>query len=182
MRGLPVNVSSHEKVGSIGLPQRMEERREARWAWQLKRERAGRKRVQPRNLNSFIPAMSHPNMTKRLREASPPLQSPPTVLKPSADETVSIDEQNGPSKLVRVDGASQQLTAIVCSETPLCQSLPFSTYEEYEVHYHQTHTNRCIECKKNFPSERFLHLHIQETREKSHFLHIASPRLTYCSR
>ncbi|KIM94950.1 hypothetical protein OIDMADRAFT_21229 [Oidiodendron maius Zn] len=52
-----------------------------------------------------------------------------------------------------------------CSLPPHHQTLLFSSYEEYEVHYNKTHVNRCIECRKNFPTEHFLNLHIEENHD-----------------
>ncbi|KAF2485726.1 hypothetical protein BDY17DRAFT_322546 [Neohortaea acidophila] len=45
---------------------------------------------------------------------------------------------------------------------PPHKPLNFETYAEYESHYHQAHTNRCTECKSNFPTSQFLELHIAE--------------------
>lgn len=45
---------------------------------------------------------------------------------------------------------------------PPHKPLSFATYAEYESHYHQAHTNRCTECKSNFPTSQFLDLHIAE--------------------
>ena len=41
----------------------------------------------------------------------------------------------------------------------------FPTYSTYEVHYQQVHMNRCTECEKNFPTNRFLDLHIAENHD-----------------
>lgn len=41
----------------------------------------------------------------------------------------------------------------------------FSSYEEYETHYTKNHTNQCRECRKNFPSEHLLGLHIEEVHD-----------------
>jgi len=54
---------------------------------------------------------------------------------------------------------------MICSLPPHRQTLSFATYEEYEVHYLKTHTNRCTECRKNFPTEHFLNLHIEENHD-----------------
>jgi hypothetical protein len=40
--------------------------------------------------------------------------------------------------------------------------LKFNTYQEYETHYQQNHTNRCKSCRKNFPTAHFLELHLAE--------------------
>jgi len=52
-----------------------------------------------------------------------------------------------------------------CSLPPHRGTLTFASYEEYDVHYAQTHVNRCLECKKNFPTEHFLNLHIEENHD-----------------
>lgn len=52
-----------------------------------------------------------------------------------------------------------------CSLPPHKGSLVFSTYSEYETHYRDQHTNRCVECRKNFPSAHLLGLHIEETHD-----------------
>ncbi|TKA26629.1 hypothetical protein B0A50_04737 [Salinomyces thailandicus] len=48
---------------------------------------------------------------------------------------------------------------------PPHKPLSFNTYSEYESHYQQSHTNRCLECNKNFPSSHFLELHIAENHD-----------------
>ncbi|CAL8582140.1 hypothetical protein XPA_007812 [Xanthoria parietina] len=52
-----------------------------------------------------------------------------------------------------------------CSLAPHPETLVFTTFEEFEVHYAQIHTNRCSECRKNFPTEHFLGLHISENHD-----------------
>lgn len=44
---------------------------------------------------------------------------------------------------------------------PLC----FKTYGEYEAHYNKAHTNRCVECRRNFPSEHLLGVHIEDCHD-----------------
>ncbi|EME47431.1 hypothetical protein DOTSEDRAFT_69376 [Dothistroma septosporum NZE10] len=48
---------------------------------------------------------------------------------------------------------------------PPHKPLTFPTYPDYEKHYHQSHTNRCEECQKNFPSDHFLGLHQTENHD-----------------
>ena len=55
-------------------------------------------------------------------------------------------------------------TKMRCSLPPH-KPLSFPTYDEYESHYHQAHTNRCKQCKKNFPTGHFLELHIAENHD-----------------
>ncbi len=81
-----------------------------------------------------------------------------SVIHPSTVETAS--------KVQHLDSESGEvLVAMRCSLPPHRQALTFATYEEYDVHYAKTHTNRCLECRKNFPTEHFLNLHIEENHD-----------------
>ncbi|CAK7273509.1 hypothetical protein SEPCBS57363_005687 [Sporothrix epigloea] len=42
------------------------------------------------------------------------------------------------------------------------ERIDFPTYDAYEGHYAKEHLNRCIECRRNFPSPRYLSLHGDE--------------------
>lgn len=52
-----------------------------------------------------------------------------------------------------------------CFLPPHPQGMTFSSYEEYDVHYAKAHVNRCLECRKNFPTEHYLGLHIEENHD-----------------
>lgn len=52
--------------------------------------------------------------------------------------------------------------AMRCSLPPHKEALTFRTYGEYEAHYNKAHTNRCLECRKNFPTQHLLDVHIEE--------------------
>ncbi|PTB43303.1 uncharacterized protein TrAFT101_001861 [Trichoderma asperellum] len=52
-----------------------------------------------------------------------------------------------------------------CSLPPHKEPVGFRFYDEYETHYHQFHTNRCIECRKNFPTDHLLNVHIEECHD-----------------
>lgn len=52
-----------------------------------------------------------------------------------------------------------------CSLPPHKEVLVFKTYEEFESHYNKAHTNRCLECGKNFPSSHILDLHHEECHD-----------------
>ena len=54
---------------------------------------------------------------------------------------------------------------MICSLPPHREPLSFNTYSDYEVHYNKFHTNRCLECRKNFPSEHLLGVHIEECHD-----------------
>ena len=78
------------------------------------------------------------------------------------------DQPSTSPKIVLLDSESrivQSASGMICALPPHRESLSFATYEDYEVHYLQTHTNRCAECWKNFPAEHFLNLHIQENHD-----------------
>lgn len=103
-------------------------------------------------------------MAKRNRTNS--LQLEDAQLLSTLAQTAEAD----PEALDRLQKVSRKFScpyppAIVCSEKPLCNSVPFNSFEAYEVHYLQAHTNRCMECHRNFPTEHLLHLHIRENRE-----------------
>lgn len=52
-----------------------------------------------------------------------------------------------------------------CALPPHRETLSFTSYEDYEVHYAQAHVNRCSQCSKNFPTGHFLNLHIEENHD-----------------
>ncbi|KAJ5495383.1 hypothetical protein N7539_000499 [Penicillium diatomitis] len=52
-----------------------------------------------------------------------------------------------------------------CTLPPHRETVSFASYEDYEVHYQQTHVNRCSQCSKNFPTAHFLNLHIEENHD-----------------
>ncbi|EFY90768.1 hypothetical protein MAC_03131 [Metarhizium acridum CQMa 102] len=49
-----------------------------------------------------------------------------------------------------------------CSLPPHEEPITFRSYQEFESHYSMFHTNRCLECRKNFPSEHLLGVHLEE--------------------
>ncbi|KAI5819888.1 zinc finger protein [Pyronema omphalodes] len=102
-------------------------------------------------------------MSKRTRS---PSRSPSPLLSPFSPNSTPNVPISPPRKEFRRDPSSISSTTtgptIICSEAPVCTARAFHSYEEYEVHYAQTHTNRCMECRKNFPTNRFLELHIRE--------------------
>ncbi|KAI9166880.1 Zinc finger protein [Paramyrothecium foliicola] len=64
-------------------------------------------------------------------------------------DTAVADEEAGPP-------------IMKCTLPPHKDPLLFKSYPEYEAHYSSFHTNRCLECRKNFPSDHLLGLHIEE--------------------
>lgn len=70
----------------------------------------------------------------------------------------AIDDSDGE------DSAPQSIT-MRCSLPPHREPLAFQSYADYEAHYNSFHTNRCLECRKNFPSEHLLGVHIEEIHD-----------------
>ena len=56
-------------------------------------------------------------------------------------------------------------SSIMRCNLPPHKPLSFFSYEEYETHYQKDHTNRCLDCSKNFPTGHFLELHIAENHD-----------------
>jgi hypothetical protein len=52
-----------------------------------------------------------------------------------------------------------------CSLPGHVETLSFKSYDEYQSHYQKAHTNRCLECRNNFPSSHLLGVHIEECHD-----------------
>lgn len=52
-----------------------------------------------------------------------------------------------------------------CFLPPHSETLSFTSYNDYEAHYNSFHTNRCLECRKNLPSQHLLGVHIEECHD-----------------
>ncbi|KAL2164120.1 hypothetical protein VTH06DRAFT_3334 [Thermothelomyces fergusii] len=63
------------------------------------------------------------------------------------------------------DNDSDLNVEMQCSLPPHREPVVFSSYSAYEAHYRDQHSNRCAQCRKNFPSAHFLSLHIEETHD-----------------
>ncbi|KAG9686990.1 hypothetical protein KCU95_g5743, partial [Aureobasidium melanogenum] len=83
----------------------------------------------------------------------------------ATDDLLARDPQP-PGKYTHLDAPTPGTThtAITCALPPH-HPIKFTTYNDYEVHYHKAHSFRCIQCANNFPSERFLSLHIAESHD-----------------
>jgi hypothetical protein len=114
-------------------------------------------------------------MAKRSREDFEP-SSPDSVVSGDSSTTTArlivhshtTVIASSASKLLHLDpdsGEAQSVTEMRCSLPPHRQTLTFASYEDYDIHYAKTHTNRCVECRKNFPTEHFLNLHIEENHD-----------------
>ena len=88
-------------------------------------------------------------------------------------ETDEVHETVSRSQSTESEGHTPKYTSLEPEEeTPAMRCLlaphkplDFATYTEYESHYQKTHTNRCTDCKRNFPSSHFLSLHIAENHD-----------------
>ncbi|PWY85746.1 hypothetical protein BO94DRAFT_518147 [Aspergillus sclerotioniger CBS 115572] len=104
-------------------------------------------------------------MSKRSRSTSrsPSPEGWSRSISPASSNTPSL----GRPKIHFLDPTATAPMAEVmhCSLPPHRETLSFASYEDYEVHYMQAHVNRCSQCAKNFPTDRFLNLHIEENHD-----------------
>lgn len=85
----------------------------------------------------------------------------PSMLPTPDPETPATSQR----KMAHLEQQTSVSEVMKCTLPPHRAAYTFSNYEDYEVHYKQFHVNRCSECGKNFPSERFLNLHIEENHD-----------------
>lgn len=113
------------------------------------------------------PSISHshsPQEMKRSREPEDNLDSD--------SETSQHEVSLRPvSKYTELDLIAEQDTkqldtaAMRCFLPPHQEPQSFRSYEEYESHYQNFHAHRCLECRKNFPSQHLLGVHIEECHD-----------------
>ena len=111
-------------------------------------------------------------MVKRSREDSISSQASSTEL--------SVDATIRSTKYMQVVDDAERVKVMQCSLPPH-EPISFSSYADYEVHYAQVHVNRCSECRKNFPTEHFLSLHIGENHDPLNDALRAKGEKTVCS-
>ncbi|KAL8772664.1 MAG: hypothetical protein Q9209_002325 [Squamulea sp. 1 TL-2023] len=111
-------------------------------------------------------------MAKRSREDSPPASTAASPSVPSSPSEpgrspvqTALDEARSTKLLQVSDEPARASVAMKCSLAPHSETITFATFEEFEVHYAQKHSNRCSECHRNFPTEHFLGLHITENHD-----------------
>ncbi|KAK6087913.1 Zinc finger protein 511 [Seiridium cupressi] len=109
---------------------------------------------------------------KRSREPEEEAQtaaSSPAAITDETSTTISQPPEVRVTKIAELDESaiddSTSSITMKCSLPGHKEPLVFKSYAEYEAHYIKTHTNRCTECRKNFPSEHFLNLHIEECHD-----------------
>lgn len=102
---------------------------------------------------------------KRSREA----EDGPDIDCPATAESSDSDYSDEPpaSKYAEIEPSDQDGAGIAmkCSLPGHKEVLSFKTYDEYQSHYQKAHTNRCLECQRNFPSSHFLAVHIEECHD-----------------
>ncbi|KAF7719609.1 Zinc finger C2H2 type domain-containing protein [Penicillium ucsense] len=108
-------------------------------------------------------------MAKRSHSPSAPQDSAITLdsltCSPSLSSTTSETKlPSDRSKLLHRDTVPF-VEVMHCTLPPHRETVSFASYEDYEVHYQQTHVNRCSQCSKNFPTAHFLNLHIEENHD-----------------
>ncbi|EQL31994.1 hypothetical protein RJZ56_004491 [Blastomyces dermatitidis] len=104
-------------------------------------------------------------MAKRSREESLAFEPPGSPVDSHIPSTAMGPQTSPPGKQVHLDDQNGDQEVMRCSLPPHREHISFSTYEDYEVHYAQAHSNRCLECGKNFPTTHFLTLHIEELHD-----------------
>ncbi|TQS34009.1 hypothetical protein Golomagni_05626, partial [Golovinomyces magnicellulatus] len=82
----------------------------------------------------------------------------------SISETNSFIAEKDSRKFIQLDieNKTAPTPVICCSLPPHRRPIEFYSFEEHEIHYAKVHTNRCLKCNKNFPSDHLLSLHIEE--------------------
>lgn len=96
---------------------------------------------------------------KRSRDAS---------FSPSADSSASdegsdiTDERGRKVNALTVTEDSPSTIVMQCSLAPHTKALNFDSIAAFEVHYQKEHSHRCSSCDRNFPTDHFLDLHIDE--------------------
>ncbi|KAF4413335.1 Zinc finger protein 511 [Colletotrichum fructicola] len=68
------------------------------------------------------------------------------------------------TELEPAEGTFQEF-AMKCVLPPHREAISFKSYDDYEAHYVKTHTNRCLECGRNLPSEHLLNVHHEECHD-----------------
>ena len=105
-------------------------------------------------------------MPKRSREDS---SSPSTTssLSPTPDPSspAPTDVPVHLSKYIQTSDEPPTRAVMKCSLPPHHDTISFPTFEDFELHYAKEHAHRCSECRKNFPTEYFLGLHIGENHD-----------------
>lgn len=112
------------------------------------------------------PSLLTPTITLNMglkRSRSHSLPSPDLPPTPSS-RAHSVEARLVHLHLDTESAVSDQPAVMKCSLPPH-GPLAFASFEAYDVHYQQTHMNRCSDCQRNFPDAHFLGLHIAENHD-----------------
>ena len=101
-------------------------------------------------------------MAKRGREDS--ISNNAASSKDDTYRNISVEAMAHTPKYAEIDIPEDREPVIHCLLPPH-KPMAFPTYDAYEDHYRQAHTNRCQACRKNFPTEHFLDLHLTENHD-----------------
>lgn len=101
-------------------------------------------------------------MAKRVREPSLSIHGSTPEDAPSA----TVEEAGHTPKYVELEEAALTRTeSVFRCLLPPHKAMSFPTYSDYESHYNASHTNRCKQCRRNFPTSHFLQLHLSEKHD-----------------
>lgn len=105
-------------------------------------------------------------MAKRVREPSLSTQDSPSGLEEGDASSPTVGEAVHTPKYVELENEEPEKSksAFQCLLPPH-KLMTFTTYPDYEAHYNASHTNRCKQCRKNFPTSHFLQLHLSENHD-----------------
>lgn len=106
---------------------------------------------------------------KRSREPEETDPASPAGVRDCSSSSPAPDSQHR-NKYAVTDSGDEADTArpavnMRCFLPPHAETLSFASYGDYEAHYNSFHTNRCLECRKNFPSQHLLDVHIEECHD-----------------
>ncbi|KAL4942644.1 hypothetical protein BDV06DRAFT_191717 [Aspergillus oleicola] len=108
-------------------------------------------------------------MSKRSRSPPPESRSRSRSSSPSDPTSTTAPSPKihhpNPDKPSTFTTSDPRPEAMRCTLPPHTHPLTFTSYTDYEVHYRQSHVNRCTQCGRNFPTELFLTLHIEENHD-----------------
>ncbi|CAI7661676.1 unnamed protein product [Penicillium glandicola] len=98
-------------------------------------------------------------MSKRSRSRSSSLDQDSSI------SSNAVDTTPPPERNKFIDSDNILAEVMHCSLPPHRETLSFTSYDDYEVHYLQNHVNRCSGCSKNFPTGHLLNIHIEENHD-----------------
>lgn len=113
----------------------------------------------------YTPHHPHsPQEMKRSREPEDNIDSDSEVSHPEVSIR-PVSKYAGLDLTNEQDGIGANDAAMRCFLPPHKEPLSFRSYEEYESHYQKFHAHRCLDCRKNFPSQHLLGVHIEECHD-----------------